>query len=67
MEALSRMMSATVESGLLSRFSVGSRNQEEMIVSHLLFANDTLLFCEPSVDNSETSNACCFVLKRYQG
>jgi hypothetical protein len=50
MEALSRMLSATVESGLLSGFSVGSRNQEEMIVSHLLFANDALLFCEPSVE-----------------
>jgi hypothetical protein len=47
MEALRRMMSATVESGLLSEFSVGSRNHEEMIVSHLLFVDDTLIFCEP--------------------
>jgi hypothetical protein len=43
MEALSRMMSATVDSGLLSGFSVGSRNHEEMVVSHLLFADDTLI------------------------
>jgi hypothetical protein len=50
MEALSRMLSATVESGLLSWCSMGSRNQKEMIVSHLLFAYDTLLFCEPSVE-----------------
>jgi hypothetical protein len=32
-EALSRMMFAMVDSGLLSRFLVGSRNHEEMIVS----------------------------------
>jgi hypothetical protein len=30
---------------------MGSRNQEEMIVSHLLFADDTLHFCEPSVEH----------------
>jgi len=50
MEAFSRMMFAMVESGLLSGFSLGSRNHEEMIVSHLLFADDMLLFCEPSVE-----------------
>lgn len=49
-EAFSRMMSATVERRLMFGFSVGSRNQEEMIVSHLLFADDTLLFCDPSVE-----------------
>jgi hypothetical protein len=42
-------MSATVDNGLLSGFSVGSRNREEMIVSHLLFADDTY-FCEPSCE-----------------
>jgi len=44
MEALSRMMNATVDRGLLSRFSMGSRNNEELSVSHLLFADDTLIF-----------------------
>jgi hypothetical protein len=33
MEALNRMMLATVDRGLLSGFSVGSRNNEELIVS----------------------------------
>jgi hypothetical protein len=45
MEALSRMLSATMESKQLSGFSMGSRYQEAIIVSHLLFADDTLIFC----------------------
>jgi hypothetical protein len=49
MEALSRMLSSSVERGLLSGFSVGSRNNEALIISHLLFADDTLILCEPNV------------------
>jgi hypothetical protein len=44
MEALSRMLSTSVDRGLLSSFSVGSRNSDELLVSHLLFADDTLIF-----------------------
>jgi hypothetical protein len=44
MEALSRLLSAMMESRVVSGYFVGSRNQEEMIVSHLLFIDDTLLF-----------------------
>jgi hypothetical protein len=50
MEALSQMVFATVESGRLFGFSMGSRYQEAMIVSHLLFPDDTLIFCEPNVE-----------------
>jgi len=50
MEVLSRMLSATVESRRLSGFSVGSKYQEDMLVSHLLFADDTLIFCEPNAE-----------------
>jgi hypothetical protein len=46
MEALSKMLTATRDRGLLSRFLVGSRNNEELLVCHLLFADDTLIFCE---------------------
>jgi hypothetical protein len=46
MEALTRMMTATVDKGLWSGFSVGSRNNEELSVSHLPFADDTWIFCD---------------------
>jgi hypothetical protein len=51
MEAFSRMMNVVVEKELLARFLVGSRPNEAMVVSHLLFANDTLIFCEPKVEH----------------
>jgi hypothetical protein len=46
MEALSRVLIATMEKGLLTSFLVGSRNNEELVVSNLLFADDTLIFCD---------------------
>jgi hypothetical protein len=53
MEAFSRMMSTMVERSLLSGFSVGSRNQEELIVSYLLFVDETLYFVSLVLNNSE--------------
>jgi hypothetical protein len=46
MEALSRMVNATIEQGLISGFSVGGRVFSDLVVSHSLFADDTLIFCE---------------------
>jgi hypothetical protein len=65
MEALSRMMSATMDRGLLSGFSVGLRNNVEIIVSHLLFADDTLIFFRQIVNNSVICDAYSYVLKRF--
>jgi hypothetical protein len=31
--------------GLVSGFSVGIRDNEALVVNHLLFADDTLIFC----------------------
>jgi hypothetical protein len=45
MEAFSRMLGAFTERGLISGFSVGSSGQNRVNVSHLLFADDTLVFC----------------------
>ena len=44
MEAFSRMISAIYSRGLISGFSVGSREFDRVEVSHLLFADDTLVF-----------------------
>ena len=46
MEALSRLFDKAVRVGLLSGFSVGKRVDDPLTISHLLFANDTFIFCE---------------------
>ena len=50
MEALSRMLDVAASTGQFSSFSVDSTIGPSMMVSHLLFADDTLIFCdaEPS-------------------
>ena len=50
MEALSYLIARAVDGGYLSGCRVGCRDGEELVISHLLYANDTLLFCEPSQD-----------------
>jgi hypothetical protein len=49
MEAFSRMISATTHHGSLSGFVVGSRPSETINISHLLFVDDTLVFCGANV------------------
>jgi hypothetical protein len=44
MEAFSRMLGAFTDRGLISGFSVGTRELDRVTVSHLLFADDTLVF-----------------------
>ena len=50
MEALSHMLDVAVSAGQFSDFSMGSTAGSSVMVSHLLFADDTLIFCdaEPS-------------------
>ena len=45
MEAFSKMLGAFISRGLISGFTVGSSEQNQVNVSHLLFADDTLVFC----------------------
>ena len=51
MEALSRMIDKTSDAGLLSGFSMGGEISDPLRISHLLFADDTFIFCEASSDN----------------
>ena len=46
METFNRLLKRAVSGGFLSSCSVLGRRGEEVQVSHLLFANDTLIFCE---------------------
>ena len=48
MEVLSRILKKTEESGLLLGFHVGPVNSIGVRISHLLFADDTILFCDAS-------------------
>jgi hypothetical protein len=45
MEAFSRMLGAFTSRGLILDFYVGNSESDRVIVSHLLFAGDTLIFC----------------------
>jgi hypothetical protein len=45
MEAFSKMISAIYSRGLILGFCVCTREFDRVEVSHLLFADDTLVFC----------------------
>ena len=46
METLSRIMDRAIHGGLFSSFMVGSPQDHQVWISNLLFANDTLIFCD---------------------
>jgi hypothetical protein len=50
MEALSRLMDRAVARGYLEGFSVDNSNASGLKVSHVLFADDTLVFCGATRD-----------------
>jgi hypothetical protein len=60
LEALSRMLSAMVNKGLLLGFSMGSMSNDELSLFHLLFADDTLIFCEANLEHLHIM--CCLFL-----
>uniref|UniRef100_A0A2N9FRM3 Reverse transcriptase domain-containing protein n=1 Tax=Fagus sylvatica TaxID=28930 RepID=A0A2N9FRM3_FAGSY len=49
--ALSRLIDKAIGAGLLSGFSMGEVANVPLEISHLLFADDTLIFCEVNPDH----------------
>ena len=49
-EALGRMLDKVVQDGHMSGFCVGREEGRSLAVSHLLFADDTLIFCGADLD-----------------
>ena len=66
MKALSIMIYAIANEGLLSSFLVGSRNYGPFNSSHLLFSDDTLFFAVQIHILFITFVACSYALKRFQ-
>ena len=50
MEALGRMLAKAVLEGRMSGFSVGNLEGRSLAMSHLLFVDDMLIFCEANLD-----------------
>ena len=50
MKALSMLIDKAVLEGFLTGFKVASGSGEEVQISHMFFADDTLVFCKDSRD-----------------
>jgi hypothetical protein len=51
MEGLSWLMDKATQGGLLSGFSVGTIGNQPLLVSHLFFTDDTLIFCDVDLEH----------------
>ena len=51
MEVLSKLIDKAIGAGMLSGFSVGGVDSVPLEISYLLFADDTLMFCEADPDH----------------
>lgn len=60
MEVFNRMISTMVNNGCLAGFSVGDISQSTLNISHLLFAEDTLMFCEVDHNQIRALLQLCF-------
>ena len=50
MEVFSILVDKAASGGFLSGFKLANRDGEELQITHLLYADDTLVFCSDSMD-----------------
>jgi hypothetical protein len=66
-EVLSRVIIVAIDNGRHSGFSVGSRLSELVNISHLLFVNDTLVFCGVNFDHIRSIRALLVCFEAVSG
>ena len=52
MEVLDVLIRRAVEGGFLSRCNIGGGSRSPLNISHLFFADDTIVFCEASKEHN---------------
>ena len=67
MEVFSIMMDKAAQEGLMSGYKIVNREGEEVQITHLLFANDALVFCKDSKDQMAYLNRILLWFEAFSG
>ena len=67
MKVFSLLIDKVVSGGFLTGYTLKGRNGEAMTVSHLLFADDTLVFCRDSEDQMVYLSCILLYFKALSG
>lgn len=67
MDALSKMIGRLVEDGFLQSFSMGNIGNGLVDISHLLFVDDTLIFCNANIGHIQALRAVLLCFKAVSG
>ena len=66
MEVLNKLLKKTEECNLIRGFHVGAGNSVGVSISHMLFADDTILFCDASREQLLSIRLVCLVSRLLQ-
>jgi hypothetical protein len=64
MEALSRMLITAIDQGNLIGFLVGPKDSDDLVVNHLFFADEMLIFC--GAQEEQIRHLQCIALRQLQ-